>query len=457
MLFTKKDIHRLLLPLIVEQFLAVLVGMADVLMVSYVGEAAVSAVSIVDAISNLIINLFAALAAGGAVVCAQAIGRRDRETACYSANQLLLASGVMGIAIMLTALIGNRFWLDLLYGSAEADVLANARTYFFYGALSYPFLGLYNASAALFRAAGNSKVSMRVSLYMNAINVAGNALCVYALRMGVEGVAIPTLVSRAFAACMMFFLLRDTKNTVHLIPTEKWYAFDIPLVKKILGIGIPSGLENGMFQLGRVMLQSLVSTLSTATIAAYAVSNNLHTLQYQPGNAVCMAIMTVAGQCVGAQKYEEGVKNTKYLVKIGYLMMLVISSLLVAFRLPLTSLYNLSPDGQAIAAELIVVGSVAITAVWPLAFQLPNALRAASDVKATMMVSIISMWVFRIGLAYLFIRFMNLPIAYIWLAMAVDWIIRAVYFICRFSARRLRPRELYLAEKRGKRRTETPV
>ncbi|MBQ3109277.1 MAG: MATE family efflux transporter [Clostridia bacterium] len=448
MLFTKRDIHRLLFPLIVEQLLAVLVGMADVIMVAYVGETAVSAVSIVDAITNLIINLFAALATGGAVICAQSIGRKDRETACYSTNQLLLAAGVMGIAIMTIALVGNKFWLDLLYGSAEADVLATARTYFFYGALSYPFLGLYNASAALFRAAGNSKISMRVSLYMNAINIAGNALCIYALKMGVEGVAIPTLIARVFAAIMMFCLLRDDQNIVHLMPTKKWYAFDLPLIKRILGIGVPSGLENGMFQLGRVMMQSLVSTLGTATIAAYAVSNNLHTFQYQPSNAVCMAIMTVAGQCVGAAKYEEGVKNTKYLIRIGYLMLILISSLLVLLRWPLTSIYNLSADGQAIAAELIVVGSITITTIWPLAFQLPNALRAASDVKTTMTVSIISMWIFRIGLAYLLIRFMDLSITYIWLAMAVDWIIRAGYFIYRFSARRLRPKDLYLAEKR---------
>jgi len=452
MLFTKRDIHRLLLPLIVEQLLAVLVGMADVIMVAYVGETAVSAVSIVDAISNLIINLFAALATGGAVICAQSIGRKDRETACYSSNQLLLAAGVMGIAIMLIALIGNRFWLNLLYGSAEADVLATARVYFFYGALSYPFLGLYNASAALFRAAGNSKISMRVSLYMNAINIGGNALCIYALKMGVEGVAIPTLIARIFAAGMMFYLLRDEHNVVHLMPTKKWYAFDLPLIKRILGIGVPSGLENGMFQLGRVMMQSLVSTLGTATIAAYAVSNNLHTFQYQPSNAVCMAIMTVAGQCVGAQKYEEGVKNTKYLIRIGYLMLIIISTLLVLLRWPLTSIYNLSAAGQAIATELVVVGSITITAIWPLAFQLPNALRAASDVKTTMTVSIISMWIFRIGLAYLLIRFMDLSITYIWLAMAVDWIIRAAYFIYRFSTRRLRPKDLYLAERAEKRR-----
>ncbi|MBR0026805.1 MAG: MATE family efflux transporter [Clostridia bacterium] len=445
-LFEKKDIRNLLVPIIVEQVLVILVGIADVAMIAHVGETAVSAVSLVDSISYMIQNLFVALTTGGAVVCAQALGKRDLDRVCSSGNQLLLLAGLIGMMFMIAAVIGNKFWLGLFFSDAEADVLADSRIYFFYSALTYPFLGIYTAAAALLRAIGKSKVSMKTALCMNAVNVAGNAFCIYILKMGVAGVAIPTLIARVFAAILVVRILIRDRGEVRLI-SERWYRMDFRLAKKIFSIALPNCVESIVYQLGKVQVQSIISGMGTVTIAAYAVSNNINSIEHQLGNAVCLAITTVAGQCVGAKKFEEGIADTKYLVRVGTLIMAVLSTLIVVCRWPLVSLYQLSTQGQQTAVELMVISSI-VMLLWPLSFGIPTALLAASDVKITMVIAPFSIWVFRVGVSYLCIKLFHGSIHYVWLAMLTEWLFRIIVFGYRFSTRRLRPKDLYLAEKR---------
>jgi len=452
-LFEKKDIRNLLIPIIIEQILVILVGIADVAMIAHVGETAVSAVSLVDSISYMIQNLFVALTTGGAVICAQALGKRDLDRVCGSGNQLLLLAGLLGMIFMITAVAGNRFWLELFFSDAELDVLADSRIYFFYSALTYPFLGVYTAAAALLRAIGKSKVSMKTALFMNAVNVAGNALCIYILKMGVEGVAIPTLISRVLAAVLTLRMLIRDRGEVRLI-SERWYRPDLKLAKQIFSISLPNCIESVVYQLGKVQVQSIVSGMGTATIAAYAVSNNINSIEHQLGNAICLAITTVAGQCVGAKKFEEGVSDTKYLVRVGTVIMAVLSSLIIVFRWPLVSLYQLSALGQKTAVELMVISSI-VMLIWPLSFGIPTALRAASDVKTTMVIAPIAIWVFRVGVSYLCIKLLHGQIYYVWLAMMLEWMFRIIVFGYRFSTRRLRPKDLYLAERAEKRRAGT--
>ena len=273
-MFTRKDLVKLLLPLIVEQLLAVLVGMADVVMVAAVGETAVSGVSLVDSISILIIQMLAALATGGSVVCAQYIGKKQPENACEAAGQLILITTMVSAVIAVVALLGNRHLLSMIFGKVEDSV-----------ALSYPFLAVYNSCAALYRAMGNSKVSMYASLVMNAINIAGNAICVFGLHMGVEGVGIPTLVSRAFAAILMLFLIQRPQNVIRIRNLQE-LRFNGRMIEDILKVGVPNGMENTMFQFGKLFLQSLVSSLGTVAIASYAVASNLVTFEYLVGNAI---------------------------------------------------------------------------------------------------------------------------------------------------------------------------
>lgn len=429
-MFTKKDLIKLMIPLIIEQILAVLVGMVDVLMVGKVGEAAVSGVSLVDSINILIIQLLAALATGGAVVAAQLLGKKDEKAACKAANQVLLSTIMASLVIMIIALIGNQFLLKVIFGKIDVQVMKNAETYFLLSAFSYPFLAIYNSCAALYRSMGNSKVSMKTSLLMNGINVIGNTFCIFVLKMGVEGVAIPTLISRMIAAFVMLYIIRSPKNIIH-IDARLRLGYQPQMLKKILRIGIPNGLENSMFQFGKIAVQSLVSTLGTATIAGFAVASNLVTLEYLPGNAIGLGLITIVGQCVGAGEIEQAKKYAKLFVGINYAILIVIIGGLTIACSPLVGFYQLSEEASKIAVNLILLHG-AMMIIWPPSFVLPNALRAASDVKYTMLVSVCSMWIFRIGCSFLFVKVFDIGIMGVWFAMGIDWICRAIFFVIRF-------------------------
>ena len=429
-MFTRKDLTKLLLPLIVEQLLAVLVGMADVVMVAAVGETAVSGVSLVDSISILIIQMLAALATGGSVVCAQYIGKKQPENACEAAGQLILVTTLVSVVIAAIALIGNRHVLALIFGKVEDSVMRNAQIYFWLSALSYPFLAVYNSCAALYRAMGNSKVSMYASLAMNAINIAGNAICVFGLHMGVEGVGIPTLVSRAFAAVLMLFLIQRPQNVIRIRNLQELW-FNGKMIKDILKVGVPNGMENTMFQFGKLFLQSLVSSLGTVAIASYAVAGNLVTFEYLVGNAIGLGIITIVGQCVGAGEWEQAKQYTKKLVLVNYAALVVVCTFMILFRNQVVGIYNLSPEATKTSAEMLFAHSLAMV-VWPLAFTIPYSLRASFDAPFTMYVSVASMWIFRIASAYFFVKVLNLGVMGVWYGMYIDWVFRGLLFVNRF-------------------------
>lgn len=429
-MFSRKQMIKLLAPLIVEQIMAVLVGMVDVMMVAAVGEAAVSGVALVDSISILIIQIMGALATGGAVISAQYLGKEQPREARKAAGQLVMTTLLLSLLVCCVALIGGRHLLGGIFGRVEQDVMDNAQTYFWITALSYPFIGLYNACAALFRSMGNSKVSMMTSFVMNGINIIGNAICVFGLKMGVAGVAWPTLLSRVVAAAMMFVLIQNRNNAIRL---NKWKNLipDGRMIRNILSIGIPNGLETGMFQFGKIFLQSLVSSLGTVSIASFAVASNLVTVLYLPGNAIGLGLVTIVGQCVGAGRIKEAKRYTKNLVLVVYAILAVFSTAMVIWSSQLVGIYNLSPQAASMSRELIIVHSVAMI-IWPLAFTIPHSLRASLDAKFTMAVSVFSMWFFRIGCAYLFVYVFDLGLLGVWYGMFVDWIFRALLFVIRF-------------------------
>lgn len=430
MLFSKKDLTKLLIPLIIEQLLAVAVGMVDVAMVSVVGENAVSGVSLVDSITILIIQLLSALATGGAVVSSQYLGQKNTRKACQSAGQLILVTTVASAALALISLLFNYQILSLVFGNVEAEVMTDAMIYFRITAVSYPFLAVYNSCAALYRSMGNSKVSMFVSLIMNGINIAGNSICIFALHMGVEGVAYPTLISRVAAAVIMMFLIQSPKNVIR-INSLKDFAPHRKMIGSILGVGIPNGLENSIFQIGKLTLQSLVSSLGTTAIAGYAVACNLATLEYLPGNAIGLVLITVVGRCVGAGEYQQAKQYTKKLILLNYAFLAVICTAMFFGSNLFVGIYSLSPEAAAGACEMIMAHSVAMI-IWPIAFTLANTLRASFDAKFTMCISVGSMWIFRVFLAYIFVTKLNMGIMGVWYGMFLDWIFRAAAFLLRF-------------------------
>lgn len=432
LLFTNGDLKKLIWPLIIEQLLTVTVGMMDTIMVASVGEAGVSAVSLVDSIMILIIQIFAAIATGGAVVAGQFLGAKEEDNACSAANQLMLFIAVLSLGIMALVYALRGFILHQVFGQISPEVMAYCSTYLDIVALSIPFIALYNGGAALFRTMGNSKISMYTSLLMNGINVVGNAIMIYGLKMEVAGAAIPTLISRIVAAIVMVVLLVNPRLLVH-IKRPFSLRFNGALVKRILYIGIPNGLENSMFQLGKIMLLSLVSGFGTAAIAANAVGNALATFMVLPGMALGFAVITVISRCIGAGDIEQARYFTKKLLKITYLSMLVTNILIVVAMPLILKLYNLSEVASGITTQIILSHGAAAILIWPLAFTLPNTLRAANDVKFSMIVSILSMWIFRIGFGYLLAKFLGMGVMGVWIAMYIDWAVRTVCFIVRYK------------------------
>lgn len=430
-LFSNRELANLIGPLVIEQLLAVFVGMADSIMVANVGEAAVSGVSLVDNIMILIINIFAALATGGAVVAGQYIGRKDEKSACKAATQLVWFVSLSAVAIMILVYFGKDIILNQVFGHITAEVKGHADIYLLIVTASIPFIALYNGGAAIFRAMGNSQVSMRVSLLMNAINVTGNAILVFGLRIGTAGVAIPTLISRMVAAIVITVLLCNQTRILHIERTLK-IRFDGRMIRKILAIGVPNGLENSMFQLGKILVLSLVSTFGTYAIAANAVSNAIALFQILPGMAISLAITTVISQCVGANDYEQVHYYLKKLLAIIYVTM-VGTVALIFLALPLIlKAYNLSDQTAAAATNIIHFHGISAMIIWPLSFALPAAYRAAGDAKACMYTSIVSMWIFRIGFSYLVGKYMGLGVFGVWVAMVIDWVVRAICFIIRY-------------------------
>ena len=434
-LFSRNDLVRLIIPLIVDQFLQVAVGLSDSIMVARVGEAAVSGVSLVDTVMLLIINIFTALATGGAVIAGQYLGRKDPKTGCEATAQLFNFTFLFSIFIMILGYLGQNVILYHVFGKIEPEVMKDSRTYLLIVLSSIPMIAMYNAGAAIFRAMGNSNIAMKTSLLMNSINVFGNALLIFGFHRGVEGVAIPTVVSRGVACVVILILLNNQEHELHILHP---YPFKIKwnVLKKILYIGIPNGLENSMFQLGKIAVLSLVSGLGTASLAANAVGNNIANFAILPGMSFGFALLTVCAQCVGAGDFEQVKYYTKHMMRIEYLC-LIASNLIVILALPfILSVYNLSDEAAQYANDIILYHAACVVTIWPLSFTLPNTLRAAADVKITMVLSIISMWVFRFGFSYLLTMVFHMGIFGVWVAMTIDWLVRGIFFVCRYKSGR---------------------
>ena len=432
-LFTNQQLLALLWPLIIEQALGVLVGMADTVMVSSVGEAAISGVSLVDMINQLIITVFGALATGGAVVTSQHLGAKRPEEAARSAGQLVGLSGILGTTVAVFCLVTRTAQLRLFFGTISEDVMQACLTYFTITALSFPFLALYNAGAAIFRSTGNSAVSMKVSVLVNAINFCGNALCVFVLRMGVAGVAVPTLVSRAVGAVIILSLAARRDYALRITP-RTFTRLEGRTVKGILYIGIPSAFENSLFQLGRVLVVSMISLFGTVHISANAVANNLDAVGCIVGNAMGLAMITVVGRCVGAQDFEQTKHYTKKLLLWDYIAQGTVNLLVLLFLNRILGMYTLSPETRALSWTLVMIHNGVAILLWPAGFVLPNALRAANDVRFTMLTSILSMIVWRMGLSWVLCVNMGMGAVGVWLAMVVDWICRVTCFVIRFAS-----------------------
>ncbi len=434
-LFTGKALLALVLPLVAEQILGLTVGLADSVMVSSAGEAAVSGVSLVDSVNILLINVFSSLSTGGAVVAAHRLGEKRLEAAVRTADQLLYL--VTGIAL-LTAIFSvsaNRWLLRAVFGSVEEAVMQNAVVYFYITAVSFPFLAVYNVSAALSRAMGDTKTTMFVSVLLNILNIAGNAVLILGFHAGVYGVALSTLFSRAVGAVLLYRMMKRTDRTLHYgrISLRSALRPDGRIVRSVLKIGVPTGVDGCVFQVGKILLQSLIAGLGTAAITANAIVGMVAGVAVIPASAMGIAMVTVVGQALGANEREQAKGYVKKMMGYSYLFMALLNAAIMLFAPQIAGMYRVSQATMRLAVKLIRFHSVCAVLLWPTGFSLPNALRAAMDANYTMVVSIVCMWVFRIGCSYLFVLGLDMGLSGIWAAMAVDWAVRSVLFVWRVA------------------------
>lgn len=431
MLFSDRDLRKLLISLVIEQVLVMLVGMVDTVMVSSVGEAAVSGVALVDMVNYLVITVLTALTTGGSVVLSQYLGSGQPDKAEFSAGQLMVVSALFSSGVALVCVLFRRALLGLFFGTVEPNVMDAALVYFLITACSFPCLGVYESAAAQFRAMGKTNITMRVSILMNVVNITGDFVGVFLLKAGVLGVAMPTLVSRAAAAVIMGALAFRSGQSVRLL----WghiFTWNTSEIWRILRIAVPGGIENGLFALGKVLVTSVVSGFGTVQIAANGVANSIDQIAIMVVSAVNVAVITVVGQCVGAREYDQAEHYTGKLMRIAYLSTAILGGL-VCLTLPLIlRLYDLEPETLRLAALLIVIHNALALLLHPTSFNLPNSLRAAGDVRYTMFAGVGSMLVFRLGSAVLFGNLLGLGVLGVWIAMGMDWLARSVCFSVRY-------------------------
>ncbi len=427
-----------------EQFLAMTIGVCDTIMVSSTGEAGVSGVSLIDQLGQLIIQLFAAFATGGAVVASQYLGHKEEETARKSAKQLLNICTVAGLVIIAIFLPFRRYILGVIFGGADQSVMDNALIYFLWILFSFPMIGIYNSCAALCRSMGNSRISLKVSLVMNLLNVGGNLLFIYGLKMGVAGAGISTLLSRTVAALAMLVILCQ-KGKWQIYLEKIWNPqLDFALIGKILKVAVPSGIENSVFHIGKTLVYSFMAGFGSVALAANAVSNSICSFANIPGNAIGLACVTIIGQCIGADEKDQAKSYGKKMMKLSYLGM-ISTGVFIFLTVPfLVKMFNLQPASAELSIGVIRTCAVANALFWPLSFVMPNILRGAGDARYTMIVSNISMWTFRVFGSWFISKWLmtsypdveGLALYGVWFGMYIDWIFRGALFCGRFCGKK---------------------
>ena len=434
-MFTNRMIRNLLVPVVLEQILNSIMGTADTMMVSNVGSAALSAVSLVDSINVLLIQAFSALAAGGAIVCAQYIGQKNYEKANMSARQVLFIITAISVAVSAVCLIFQKPLLRLIFGAVEADVMRASETYFFFTALSFPFIAAYDSAASIFRAQENTRGPMMISMISNVMNIGGNAILIWVFHLGVAGAAVSTLVSRIFCAVVVLYQLRKDRQPI-VVRNYLKIRPDWSMIGRILGLGIPSGIENSMFQLGKLAIQSTVSTLGTTAIAAQAMTNILENLNGIAAIGVGVGLMTIVGQCLGAGRKDEAVYYIKKLCVIAEVIIIISCLGVFALTKPITILGGMEKESADMCFHMVMWITIVKPLVWIMAFIPGYGLRAAGDVKFSMIVSCCTMWACRFCLCVFLIRVMGFGPMGVWIGMFADWTLRGIIFTWRFHSRK---------------------
>ncbi len=430
--FDNRYLAALILPLAAETALSVAVGIADTLMVSQAGEAAVSGVSCVNTIQNLLIQVIMAFATGGSVVACQLLGMGEKERARKSCKMLMNIVTLVSLVTSLLILLFNEEVIDFVYGTIENDVFTSAVDYSIPILISMPFYAVMTASNAISRSMGRSRITMNVSIIVNVINIIGNAIFLFVFNMGALGVGIASCISRIVGAVIMFLVVCDTSKEL-FIPSPLKPQFDGRISKMILHQAVPTGAEKCLFHIGKILISSTIASFGTASIAAYAVFNNMETLVDIPGNAIMLASITVIGQCCGARKYDEAMYYARKLLRISTLCMFVFGTVSFILTPSIVSLYGLSREATSLAILTIRIDCIC-RLFWSLAFVTPNILHAAGDVKLVMITAVLDMWVCRVFFAHILGVYCGLGLLGTQIGMWMDWAVRIAVFYPRLRS-----------------------
>ena len=432
LMFSDSALYSLLIPIIVEQFLNALMGMADTMMISNLGSAAISAVSLTDSINTLMIQVFAALAAGGTVICSQYLGQGDLTKCNKAARQLLLIMLALSVGITVFCLMFRGPLLSMIFGQVSPDVMDASQIYFRITVLSYPFFALFQGGAGLYRSCGDSKLPMRISILTNMMNIAGNTLLIFVIPMGVAGAALSTLFSRVAAAVWILGYLHMNRQNI-VVRNYLSVRPDADMIRRILFLSVPSGVENGMFQFGKLAIQSSVSTLGTTAIAAQAMTAILENVNGIAGCGIGIGMMTVVGQCLGAGRKDQAVYYIKKLSVWAEVAIMLSCIFVFMISGQIVRLAGMEPDAAALCIKMVALITVVKPLFWVLSFIPAYGFRAAGDVRFTMLISSLTMWLCRVAGAIFMIHVLHLGILSVWIGMFLDWGIRALIYQIHFN------------------------
>lgn len=433
-LFTNRSLFNMTLPVALDALLALVAGLLDSAMVSSSGEAAVSGISLVDSINVMFVVLFTGLGVGGAVVTTQYIGSRNYAQARASANHLVYLSAGVATAIMVVLLCFVPQMLELVYGSIATDVFGYAKTYFYITLLSYPFYAIGTTVAALLRCMAKNRQSTTLTTGVNLLNFLGNALFVYGLDMSVAGAALSTTLSRVFFAAVGLALLHRKKDPVYFEGLLR-FRIDRKMMKRIFSVGMTASVQNGLFQFGKVLLSSLISTFGTVFIAVHSVAFSILNFGWTLVGTYSTVALTVVGQCIGAGEPEQAKRNTNKLLAAGTVTLLISFGLLFLFRDYVVQLFDFNQETLELSAYYVGTGALfTVASLYSYSFAPASAFRAAGDLYFPLIVTIGSMFVFRVGLSYLLATVFHMGLMSVWIGMFADWVFHSIINIIRMRS-----------------------
>lgn len=432
-LFSRDDLKKLYIPILIEILLTVSVGVADTMMVSQAGETAVSGVSCFNTIQNFLIALFSAFATGGSVVVGQILGMKNIDRAKNAVKDLMYLTILVSVLLSIAFIVLKEPLLRLIYGESEEAVITAALDYAAPILISLPFLASQSSLNAILRVQGKTKTTMWTSIIANVINVVGNAVFILVFHMGALGVGIATLISRIVSAMILFIASRSKKLQA---PFEKILQIRHKgnMMGTIFSIALPSGLENSIFQLGKIVMIATIAQCGTSSMAAFSVLDNIGTFSNITGQAAGQTLMVVGGYAAGAGRFDESRRLTKVFMEIAYGTMALLAVVLFIFLKPIISIYSFSPETAKLAYRILSEYMIWSTLVWPLSFSFPNILKSSGDVKFTMIVAILSMWIFRVFLARVLGIYLGFGIVGVMWGMYIDWVVRSIAFVIRYRS-----------------------